>query len=79
MKIAIYGPMPDGKAIVEILKRIPADAKETIIQAPPRRAIDLRPCQRPGYLEYTASVDDKVFIHLSQSSETSNYEVKVTC
>lgn len=78
MKISIYGPRPDGLAIAEIIKHIPAKAQETIIQAPPRRAVDLRPCQRPNHLEYTASVDNKVFIHLSQTSETANYEVKVT-
>ena len=78
MKISIYGPMPDGNAVRELLKYIPADAKEVIMQAPPRRAADLRPCQRPNHLEYVASVDNKVFIHLSQASETATYEVKVT-
>ena len=78
MKISIYGPMPDGSAIAELLKHIPADAKETIIQAPPRRAIDLRPCQRPGVLEYAASVDNKLFIHLSQATTDSPYKVVIT-
>ena len=78
MKIHIYGPMPDGLAITEILKRLPADANEVIIQAPPRRAIDLKACQRPGCLEYSASVDSKLFIHLSQVSPTAPYEVKTS-
>jgi hypothetical protein len=78
MKISIYGPHPDGAAIAELLKHIPEDAAETIIQAPPRRAIDLRPCMRPGHLEYCASIDNKRFVHLSQVSETAPYTVKIT-
>jgi hypothetical protein len=78
MKISIYGPRPDGLAVAEILRHIPEGAKEAIIQAPLRRAIDLRPCQRPGVLEISASVDNKVFIHLSQDRPDSTYKVVVT-
>jgi hypothetical protein len=78
VKISIYGPHPDGQAIAELLKHLPEDSAEATIQAPPRRDIDLRPCMRPGVLEYAMSVDNKVFVHLSQRTETSNYEVKVT-
>ena len=79
MKLSIYGPAPDMKAITAMLTKIPESAKEVLIQAPLRRAVDLKPCQRPGHLEYTASVDNKVFIHLSQPTETADYEIKVTC
>lgn len=79
MKITIYGPAPDMVAIAEMLKHLPEGAKEILIQAPLRRAVDLKTCQRPGYLEYSASVDNKLFINLSQSSKTADYEVKVTC
>jgi len=78
MKLHIYGPAIDVRAIAEMMKHVPEDADTVIIQAPPRRAVDLRPCQRPGYLEYAASVDNKLFVHLSQSSPTAEYEVKVT-
>lgn len=78
MKVSIYGPMPDGPAIAELLKHLPADSKEAIIQAPPRRAIDLRPCQRPNHLEYVMSVDNKVFVSLSQPSPTAEYKVTVS-
>lgn len=78
-RVFIYGPLPiSGEAVEEILKHIPLDAEYAIIQAPPRRALDLRPCQRPGVLEMSASVDNSRFIHLSQLTTTAPYVVKVT-
>jgi len=79
MKISIYGPLPiDGAAIAELLKHIPEDAKDVLIQAPPRNAIDRRPCQHPGWLFYSASIDNNTFLHLSQQGPTARYEVKKT-
>lgn len=80
MKISIYSPLglPDLAALAELLSHVPSDTKEVIVQAPPRRAIDLRSCQRPGHLEYAASCDNKVFVHLSQVTASGPYSVKVT-
>lgn len=79
MKITIYGPLPlDAQAMARLLSEIPEDAQEVLILAPPRNALDRRPCQHPGWLFYNASVDNKRFIHLTQSGPTAPYEVKHT-
>lgn len=79
MKITIYGPLPlDTLAMAKLLSEIPEDAKEVVIQAPPRNGMDRRPCQHPGWLFYNASVDNRRFIHLSQSSSAAPYEIKHT-
>lgn len=79
LKINIYGPadLLDMMALGELIKHIPVGASEVIVQAAPRRAIDLRACQRPGWLEYSASVDNKTFIHLAQEGEGKPYGIKV--
>ena len=77
MKISVYGPCPDMMALGEAIKHIPLNSKEAVVQAPLRRAMDLRACQRPGWLELSISVDNKVFIHLSQEGEGKPYGVKV--
>ena len=80
MKITIYAgkTKPEPAAIAELVKYIPEEAKVVTIQAAPRRAIDLRACQRPGHLEYVANCDDKVFLFLSQPSPCGPITVKVT-
>ncbi len=79
MVTTVYGPWPfDPAALAELLRHVPEGHKHVVVQAPQRRATDLRPCQRPNHLEYSASVDNKIFIHLSQSSPTAPYEVKLT-
>jgi hypothetical protein len=77
LKIGIYGPCLDMVALGELIKHIPVGSKEVVIQAPARRAIDLRACMRPGWLEYSASVDNKVFIHLAQEGEGKALSIKV--
>jgi hypothetical protein len=69
LKIQVFGPCLDMMALGELIKHIPVGSKEVMVQAPPRRAIDLRACQRPGWLEYSASVDNQTFIHLIQEGE----------
>lgn len=76
LKIEIYGPLPlEADAMAKLLAEIPEDAKHVIIQAPPRNSMDRRACQHPGWLFYTASVDNQRFIHLSQSSLTAPFKV----
>lgn len=77
MKISIYGPCLDMQALGEALKHVPVGSNEVIVQAPARRAPDLRPCQRPGWLELSLSVDNKIFIHLIQEGEGKPYGIKV--
>lgn len=78
MKISIYGPQPhDTAALSALIKAIPEGIDTVVIQAPPRREKHLLNCQRPGWLEYVASCDDKVFIHLHQQTPTSEYILKV--
>lgn len=76
MKISTYGPPPNMRALAEIIKYIPPDSENVLIQTPLRNSIDRRACQHPGWLFYDASCDNKVFLHLSQASEMSPYEVK---
>lgn len=80
MKITIYAgnTRPEPAAIAELIKHIPEESKVVIVQATPRRAIDLRACQRPGHLEYVANCDDKVFLFLSQPGLCGPITVKVT-
>lgn len=78
LKISVYGPLPDMLALAELVKHVPPEAKEVVVQAPLRRAVDLRPCQRPGVLEMSASIDNCKFLHLSQLTTTAPYEVKTT-
>ena len=83
MKISIYAPTPEGTelnpdAIAEILRYVPTGTEAVVLQAPPRRSVSLRACQRPGHLEYEASCDNKLFIFLSQPRPNGPYTVKVT-
>lgn len=78
LSIKIYGTVLDMRAIAEIVKYIPPTAQEVKVTSPPRVPIDARPCQHPGTLFLDASVDDKLFIHLEQSSPTAEYTVKST-
>ncbi len=78
MKISIYGPLPDPSAVAEILRHLPADAKDVVVQAPPRNSMDRRPCQQPGWLVYTASVDNSKFITVVQRTDTGPFEVQVS-
>jgi len=77
MKIEIYSPEVDVEHLSALLKHIPSDAKHVIVQAPLRRATDLKACQRPNTLEYVASVDNKTFIHYSHHPE-KGVTVKIT-
>ena len=66
MKLEIYGPLPyEYEHLTELLKLVPADTKHVLIQAPYRRPIDLKACQRPDTLEYSASIDNAKFIFYS--------------
>jgi hypothetical protein len=63
MKTEIYGPLPyETEHLAELLKLIPLDAKNVVVQAPHRRPVDIKACQRPGCLELAASVDNSKFI-----------------
>lgn len=79
MKITIYcgNTKPESPAIAALLEAVPETTATITIQAPIRRPIDLRACQRPGHLEYVANCDDKVFLHLTQVSPTSPFNIKV--
>lgn len=77
MKLTIYGPQPhDTKALSVLIAAIPDGVQNVVIQAPLRREPYLKACQRPGWLEYIMSCDDKVFIHLHQQTVTSEYIIK---
>lgn len=76
MKIELYGPEFNTDALKVLFSYITEGTKHVIVQCPPRRAPDLRPCQRPGALEYAASCDNTYFIHLSELN--GQYTVKVT-
>ena len=83
MKITIYAPVAEGEALETLalgalLAAIPKGSEEVLIQAPPRRPVDLKACLRPGWLELAASVDNKTFIHVSQQTANSPPIVKVT-
>jgi hypothetical protein len=65
VKIEIYGPEPEYDHMLGLLKAIPQGAKHVVVQAPLRRASDLKLCQRPDTLEYAASVDGQTFIYYS--------------
>jgi hypothetical protein len=77
MKIEIFTPGLEHEHLVELLRQIPEGAKHVIVQAPLRRAVDLRACQRPNALEYVASVDNSVFIHYTHHPANGT-TVKVT-
>jgi hypothetical protein len=76
MKVELYGPTIDTGVLAEVFKCIPEGTKHVVVQCPPRRAPDLRPCQRPGVIEYTASCDNATFIHVSEINGV--FTVKVT-
>lgn len=79
MKLTIFGPQPhDTKALATLIAAMPDGTQTAIITAPLRREPYLKACQRPGWLEYVMSCDDKVFIHLHQQTTTSEYILKVT-
>jgi hypothetical protein len=66
MKTEIYGPLPyETEHLAELLKLVPLDAKHVVVQAPHRRPVDIKACQRPGCLELAASVDNSKFIFYS--------------
>lgn len=66
MKLEIYGPLPyEYEHLTALLKLVPEDAKHVVIQAPHRREVHLKACQRPDTLEYAASVDSQKFIFYS--------------
>ncbi len=76
MKLEIFGPLPyEHDHLVALIKLVPEDAKHVIIQAPYRRAVDLKACQRPNTLEYVASVDNAKFIFYSHHP-TKGVDVK---
>ena len=78
MTIKVFGPEPDMRALAECIKFIPPDSKEAIIKAPLRNAVDVRPCQRPNWLVYDVSVDNKFFINLVQRSPDTTYEINLS-
>jgi hypothetical protein len=77
MKIEIYGPEVEPEHLAALLAQVPKDAQHVLIQAPLRRALDLKACQRPNTLEYVASVDNKTFIFYSHHP-VNGVTVKVT-
>jgi hypothetical protein len=78
MKLSIYGPQPhDTAALAALIAAIPEGTEFALIQAPPRREPYLKACQRPGWLEYVAECDGKVWVHLHQQTSTSEYILKV--
>ena len=66
MKLKVYGIDVDMSMLMKLLECVPEGTEECLVQAPMRRAMDLKACQRPGVLEYVASCDNKIFVHLSQ-------------
>jgi hypothetical protein len=70
MKVEIYGPLPyETEHLAELLKLIPLDAKHVAIQAPHRRPMHLKTCQRPGCLELAASIDNSKFIFYTSAPD----------
>lgn len=70
MIVKIYGPEPRDEALLaELMKLIPEGAEQVYIRCPVRNPINLRTCQRPGVLEYNASVDNKVFIYATNDAK----------
>ena len=56
MKITIYGPPPEVPYLAQLIAALPQDATDVVIQAQPRRVPGSKICMRPGWLEYTATV-----------------------
>ena len=66
MIVKIYGPEPrDEVLLAELMKHVPEDAEQVYIRCPVRNPMNIRVCQRPGVLEYVASVDNRVFIYVT--------------